>query len=119
MGYFLWRGSSRTKQHSASVLCFIRPGFGTLRTSSPQQIFCGFLFTLFGADPDEENQDAGPSGGDEYVAPHHEAPGSYRSSQGSERKLGTDAQLLLPDTNAGERQTGRRAQLSNISAAKM
>lgn len=49
---------------------------------------------------------AGSGGGDEYAAPHSRLS-SYR--------------LLLIrgiDTNAGDRQVGRRAQLSNITAAK-
>lgn len=93
-------------------------GFDTLQTYHHRRTALGpsFTFLFECLICCTKGQDAGPSGGNEYVAPHYEAMGSYRHSQG--RKFGL-TRSCFPDTNAGERQTGRRAQLSNISAAKM
>jgi hypothetical protein len=62
----------------------------------------------------EASQDAGTSTGYEY-APEHlllhfKAPGLDISF--------LDANIYLLDTQADDRQTGRKAQLSNITAAK-
>jgi hypothetical protein len=62
---------------------------------------------LHSSDPTLDlRQNAGSSGGDEYDAPH---------SRLSSPRLMLTRQT---DTNAGDRQVGRRAQLSNITAAK-
>lgn len=65
----------------------------------------------------ETAQDAGPCGSNEFVFPR---PGSAPAPP---RELGAYRYRLLtrcPDTGGqNERQTGRKAQMSNIAAAKM
>jgi hypothetical protein len=62
----------------------------------------------------EASQDAGTSTGYEYapkhLLPHFKAPLLDISF--------FSANMYLTDTQAGDRQTGRKAQLSNITAAK-
>jgi hypothetical protein len=57
-----------------------------------------------------DRQNAGPCRGDEYVDP--ELPRSCYI------RAPSLTSTRITDTNSGERQTGRKAQLSNIAAAK-
>lgn len=65
-------------------------------------------------------QDAGSGGGDEYVPaqPPQYLPPLLQTWSSKQLPPSIRADLNATDTNSGERQTGRKAQLSNIAAAK-